>query len=103
MNRDNQKASSRFLKSVALMSLECEENVNLSALLRVITVAWLAFLANKMCYAQALGVVNVGSLLVELSGRIWIRNSRPSCRASQGQNHGVRHGYRGFGEVRQSA
>ena len=56
-----------------------------------------------LCYAQALGVVDVGSLLVELSGKIRVRSGRPSCRASQGQNHGVRHGYRGSGEVRQSA
>ena len=55
------------------------------------------------CYAQALGVVDVGSLLVELSERIGVRNGRPSCRASQGQNHSVRHGYRGSKEVRQSA
>ena len=57
----------------------------------------------QSCYAQALGVVNVGSLLVEVSGRIRIRSGRPSCRASQGQNHGVRRGYRGSGGVRQSA
>ena len=55
------------------------------------------------CYAQALGVVDVGSLSVELSWRIRVRSGRPSCRASQGQNHGVRRGYRGSGEVRQSA
>ena len=58
---------------------------------------------QEVCYAQALGVVDVGSLSVELSGRIRVCNSRPSCRASQGQNHGVRRGYRGSGEVRQSA
>ena len=45
------------------------------------------------CYAQALGVVDVGSLLAELSGRVKVRSGRPSCRASQGQNHGVRRGY----------
>ena len=56
-----------------------------------------------LCYAQALGVVDVGSLSVELSGRIRVRSGRPSCRASQGQNHDVRRGYRGSGEVRQSA
>ena len=56
-----------------------------------------------LCYAQALGVVDVGSLLVELSWRIRVRNGRPSCRASQGQNHGVRRGCRVSGEVRQSA
>ena len=56
-----------------------------------------------LCYAQALGIVVGGSLLVELSGRIKTRNGRPSCRASQGQNHGVRRGFRGSGEVRQSA
>ena len=56
-----------------------------------------------LCYAQALGVVDVGSLLVELSGRIWVRSSRPSCRASPGQNHGVWHGCKDSGEVRQSA
>ena len=55
------------------------------------------------CYAQALGVVDVGSLLVELSGKVRVRSGRPSCRASQGQNHGVRCGYKGSGEVRQSA
>ena len=55
------------------------------------------------CYAQALGVVDVGSLSVELSKRIKVRSGRPSCRASQGQNHGVWRGYRGSGEVRQSA
>ena len=54
------------------------------------------------CYAQALGVVDVGSLLVELSWRIRVHSGRPSCRASQGQNHGVRRGCRGSGEVRQS-
>jgi hypothetical protein len=52
------------------------------------------------CYAQALGVVDIGSLLVELSWRIRVRSGRPSCRASQGQNHGVWRGYRGSGEVR---
>ena len=55
------------------------------------------------CYAQALGVVDVGSLSVELSWRITVRSGRPSCRALQGQSHGVRHGYRGSGEVGQSA
>ena len=55
------------------------------------------------CYAQALGVVDIGSLSVELSWRIRVRSGRPSCRASQGQNHGVRRGYKGSGEVRQSA
>ena len=55
------------------------------------------------CYAQALGVVDVGSLSVELSGGIRVRNGRPSCRALQGQNHGVRRGCRGLEEVRQSA
>ena len=55
------------------------------------------------CYAQALGVVDVGSLLVELSWRLKVRSGRPSCRASQGQNHGVRRGYKVSGEVRQSA
>ena len=58
---------------------------------------------HAYCYAQALGVVGVGSLLVELSWRIKVRNGRPSCRAFQGQNHGVRRGYRSSGEVRQSA
>ena len=53
-----------------------------------------------LCYAQALGVVIVGSLSVELSGRIKTRDGRPSCRATQGQNHGVRRGCRGSGEVR---
>ena len=57
----------------------------------------------RYCYAQALGVVDVGSLSVELSWRIRVRSGRPSCRASQGQNHGVRRGCRGSGEVRQSA
>ena len=56
-----------------------------------------------MCYAQALGVVDVRSLSVELSGRIRVCSGRPSCRALQGQNHGARRGYRGSGEVRQSA
>ena len=56
-----------------------------------------------LCYAQALGVVDVGSLSIELSRRIMVRSGRPSCRASQGQNHGVRRGYRSSGEVRQSA
>ena len=55
------------------------------------------------CYAQALGVVGVGSLLVELSGKVRVRSGRPSCRASQGQNHGVWRGCKGSGEVRQSA
>ena len=56
-----------------------------------------------MCYAQALGVVDVGSLSVELSWRMKVRNGRPSCRAFRGQNHGVRRGDRVSGEVRQSA
>jgi hypothetical protein len=56
-----------------------------------------------LCYAQALGVVDVGSLSVELSGNIRVRSGRPSCRAFQGQNHGVKRGYRDSGEVRQSA
>ena len=56
-----------------------------------------------LCYAQALGVVDVGSLSVEVSGKIRVRNGHPSCRASQGQNHGVRRGDRDSGEVRQSA
>ena len=51
-----------------------------------------------LCYAQALGVVDVGSLSVELSWRVRARNGRPSCRASQGQNHGIRRGYRGSRE-----
>ena len=34
------------------------------------------------CYAQALGVVDVGSLSVELSWRIRVRSGRPSCCAS---------------------
>jgi hypothetical protein len=59
--------------------------------------------ANKNCYAQALGVVDIGSLSVELSGKVRVRSGCPSCRASQGQNHGVRRGYRDSGEVRQSA
>ena len=36
---------------------------------------------DDWCYAQALGVVDVGSLSVELSGRIRVRSGRPSCRA----------------------
>ena len=56
-----------------------------------------------LCYAQALGIVDVRSLSVELSGRIRVHSNRPSCRASQGQNHGVRRGYQGSGEVRQLA
>ena len=60
-------------------------------------------LAGYVCYAQALGVVDIGSLSVELSWRIRVRSGRPSCRASRGQNHGVWRGYRGSGEVRQSA
>ena len=51
-----------------------------------------------LCYTQALGVVGVGSLLVELSGRARVRSGRPSCRASRGQNHGVRRGYRDLGK-----
>ena len=58
---------------------------------------------HRFCYAQALGVVGVGSLSVERSWRIKVRSGRPSCRASQGQNHGVRRDCRGSGEVRQSA
>ena len=38
--------------------------------------------AQGSCYAQALGVVDVGSLSVELSGRKRIRSGRPSCHAS---------------------
>ena len=56
-----------------------------------------------ICYAQALGVVIVGSLSVELSGRVRVCSGRPSCHATQGQNHGIRHGYRSSGEVRQLA
>ena len=52
------------------------------------------------CYAQALGVVDVGSLSVELSGRIRVRSGCPSCRASLGQNHGIWRGCKGSGEVR---
>ena len=52
------------------------------------------------CYAQPLGVVVVGSLLVELSGRIKTCSGHPSCRASRGQNHGIRRGYRDLGEVK---
>ena len=44
------------------------------------------------CYAQALGVVVVRSLSVELLGRMETRSGRPSYRATQGQNHGVRRG-----------
>jgi hypothetical protein len=51
-----------------------------------------------LCYTQALGVVGVGSLLVELSWRIRVRSGRPSCRASQGQNYGVRRSYRDSGK-----
>ena len=43
-----------------------------------------------LCYAQALGVVDVRSLSVELSRRIRVRSGRPSCCALQGQNHGIR-------------
>ena len=53
---------------------------------------------DAFCYAQALGVVDAGSLLVELSGRVRVRSGRPSCRASQGQNHGIRRGYRVSGK-----
>ena len=42
------------------------------------------------CYTQALGVVIVRSLSIELSGRIKVRNGCPFCRASQGQNLGIR-------------
>ena len=56
-----------------------------------------------LCYTQALGVVDVGSLSVELSMEVEVRSDRPSYRASRGQNHGVRRGYKGSGEVRQSA
>ena len=62
-----------------------------------------ALSVQRMCYAQALGVVDIGSLLVELSERVRVRSGRPSCCASQGQNHGVRRGYKGSEEVRQSA
>ena len=50
------------------------------------------------CYAQALGVVVVGSLSVELSGRIKTCNGCPSCCATQGQNHGIRRGCRDSGK-----
>ena len=53
---------------------------------------------HTWCYAQALGVVDVGSLSVELSWRIKVRSGRPSYRASQGQNHGVRRGCRDSGK-----
>ena len=56
-----------------------------------------------LCYAQALGIVVVGSLLVELSEKMKIRSGRPSRHAAQGQNHGVRRGYEGSRGVRQSA
>ena len=55
------------------------------------------------CYAQALGVVVIGSLSVKLSGKVKVRSDCPSCHATQGQNHSVRCGCRGSGEVRQSA
>ena len=55
-----------------------------------------------LCYAQALGIVDVESLSIEFSGRMRIRSGRPSCHASQRQNHGVRRGCKGSGEVRQS-
>ena len=58
---------------------------------------------HHVCYAQALGVVDVGSLSAELSRRIRVRSDHPSFRASQGRNHGVRRGCRGSREVRQSA
>ena len=58
---------------------------------------------SPFCYAQALGVVVVESLSVELSGKMKARNGRPSCRATQGQNHGVRRGCRGLKGVRQLA
>ena len=51
-----------------------------------------------LCYAQALGVVDVGSLSVELSWGIKVRSGRPSCRASSWQNHGVERGYRSSGK-----
>ena len=54
------------------------------------------------CYAQALGVVDVGSLSVELSGKIRVRSGHPSCHALQRQNHGVRRDCKGSEEVRQS-
>ena len=50
------------------------------------------------CYAQALGIVVVGSLSVELSGKVKVRSGCPSCHATQGQNHGIRCGYRGSGK-----
>ena len=57
-----------------------------------------AGLSQAFCYAQALGVVDVGSLSVELSGKVRVRSGRPSCRASQGQNHGVWRGCKGSGK-----
>ena len=45
-----------------------------------------------LCYAQALGVVVVGSLLVELSGRIKTCSGYPFCYATLGQNLGIRQG-----------
>ena len=57
----------------------------------------------SICYAQALGVVVVGFLSVELLGRIKTRSGRPSYHASQGQNRSVTRGCRDSGEVRQWA
>ena len=51
------------------------------------------------CYAQALGIVVVGSLLVELLGRIKSRSGRPSCHATLGQNLGVWQGSRVQGKL----
>ena len=45
-----------------------------------------------LCYTQALGVVIVRSLLVELLGRIKTHSGHPSCCATLGQNLGVRQG-----------
>ena len=55
-------------------------------------------LAGYVCYAQALGIVGVGSLSVELSVRTRVRSGCPSCHATLGQNHGARRGYRDSGK-----
>ena len=74
----------------------------LSVMIPCLSHSYVVLFYLMFCYAQALGVVGIGSLLVELSERIRVHSGRPSCRASQGQNHGVRRGCRGSGEVRQS-
>ena len=51
-----------------------------------------------LMFAQALGIVIVGSLSVELSGKIKTHSGRPSCCATLGQNLGIWQGLEVWGK-----